>query len=220
MVPRVPRGSSIQVYTHAHLLAREYYMLIWRDGKAHHVFKDANWSFGRPFNNTVPPSERNIRLRSGDVLQHTCVYNSSTARPSENRGFAMPLKRTTETGRCIPWRRVVATPRVPPGYSAEGSRAGGGTPSTMWRRYQDGHHAVRPKHRRRDVLGVLRLLGAAKRLGSRPHARRDLDGTASPRSRRLHGGRADAACMTCVPQIRHNPLPSATGPSYLVNIGG
>ena len=126
MVPRVPRGSSIQVYTHAHLLAREYYMLIWRDGKAHHVFKDANWSFGRPFNNTVPPSERNIRLRSGDVLQHTCVYNSSTARPSENRGFAMPLKRTTETGRCIPWRRVVATPRVPPGYSAEGSRGGGG----------------------------------------------------------------------------------------------
>mmetsp|Transcript_27438 Transcript_27438/g.82664 ORF Transcript_27438/g.82664 Transcript_27438/m.82664 type:complete len:346 (+) Transcript_27438:299-1336(+) len=73
-----PATRVDNVYTHAHLLAREYYMLIWRDGKAHHVFKDANWSFGRPFNNTVPPSERNIRLRSGDVLQHTCVYNSST----------------------------------------------------------------------------------------------------------------------------------------------
>ena len=75
-VSGVEEDTIIQgVGFHAHLLGREMYSELWRDGKQVDLQSEESWYFDDQYDKDI--SSRGLRLKNGDMLQSTCVYDSS-----------------------------------------------------------------------------------------------------------------------------------------------
>lgn len=69
---------ALLVYSiyHAHMLAREMFSTLYRaDGEKIPIYEDLNWNFNDQYSARV--KEKNITIFNGDVIQSTCVYDST-----------------------------------------------------------------------------------------------------------------------------------------------
>jgi len=64
----------IDVSFHAHLLGREMYLELYRNGKMQPVFSESTWHFDDQYVYNIEAREQ--KLYNGDVLSTTCVYDS------------------------------------------------------------------------------------------------------------------------------------------------
>ena len=77
------RLISTQVYFHAHAVGSEMYAMLWRDGAAIEMASEEHWSYFHPSDLPLKPGAAS-EIRDGDVLQTTCVFNT-TARKNATR---------------------------------------------------------------------------------------------------------------------------------------
>jgi hypothetical protein len=73
-VPRRP-VNVISAFFHAHLLGREMYTVVYRNGTVIFSSADRLWHYDDQYNHNV--EEGTLQLREGDEIQTTCVYNSN-----------------------------------------------------------------------------------------------------------------------------------------------
>jgi len=72
--------EDVNVYSasfHAHLLGHEMYLDLWRDGERHRIRDEQLWHFDDQALETELKGVKGLVLKNGDILQSTCVYDST-----------------------------------------------------------------------------------------------------------------------------------------------